>query len=164
MSCTAASATTFYNVDQWGDEVYEVAGDAGGLADKIYTTLDEWDLAEATSGVWVEILQYTGTDDFVGYGNALHNILVGSSGRDELYGRDGNDELYGYADRDWLYGGRGNDRLDGGTGADTMDGGRGNDTYIVERSSDTIIESLDIDLPDWEQLDEVFSSVSYTLD
>ncbi|MEH3086241.1 MAG: PA14 domain-containing protein [Xylophilus ampelinus] len=47
--------------------------------------------------------------------------------------------------------------LDGGLGADSMAGGQGNDTYMVDNAGDVVTEAAN------EGVDQVFSSVSYTL-
>ncbi len=56
-------------------------------------------------------------------GNALDNLIIGGTGRDDLFGREGNDTLRGGA----------------GT-ANTLIGQQGNDTYIVEAAGDSILE------------------------
>jgi Ca2+-binding RTX toxin-like protein len=63
---------------------------------------------------------------FLGIGNALDNVITGTSARDDLYGRDGNDTLN-----------------DGGGGVgqeDTLIGGLGDDIYNVSVRGDSTIE------------------------
>lgn len=102
--------------DHLGDDIYVVnsASDvpvelANGGYDIVQTALTSY-----TLGANIEALFYTGTKAFTGTGNALDNLLVGSSGAD---------------------------RLDGGLGADTMKGGAGNDTYTVDNINDVVIEN-----------------------
>ena len=61
----------------------------------------------------LENLTYNGTGNFNGVGNAVDNVLTGSSG---------------------------NDTLNGSSGADTLVGGAGNDLYIVDNVSDVLTE------------------------
>ncbi len=71
----------------------------------------------------VEILILKGTASINGTGNALNNLLQGTSGKNRLTGLDGNDTL------------------DGGIGADTMEGGSGNDTYVINSTADVFVET-----------------------
>ena len=61
----------------------------------------------------LENLTYNGGGNFTGVGNALDNVITGSTGSDSL---------------------------DGSLGNDTMVGGAGNDTYIVDSASDVVTE------------------------
>ena len=131
-----------YAVDDAGDQVFELEGNAEGTLDKIYTTLASYDMREWDKGVWVEHLQYVGTDSFVGHGNGLHNALVGGTGWDTLHGYGGNDWLVGGEGRDTLHGGDDNDLLDGEGDADTMYGGIGDDTYYVDHGRDNVSELI----------------------
>jgi hypothetical protein len=70
------------------------------------------------------------SEDLVGRGNALANMLIGNSGDNRLYGLAGNDLLLDDAGRDRLDGGDGNDVLDGGRGNDVLAGGKGNDLFV----------------------------------
>ena len=79
--------------------------------------------------------------NITGTGNALDNLLRGTSGNNEIKGLAGNDVLFGNAGRDSLSGGLGNDYLDGGRNDDTLDGGAGNDTYILDNLLDTVTEA-----------------------
>ena len=131
-----------YTVDNPGDVVIEQAG--GGI-DTVRTSLHDYYILPAN----VENLVYTGTVAFVGAGNALDNLMTGSTTQaNTMLGDSGNDTLIG---------GSGNDNLDGGTGVDRMVGGAGDDKYTVNDSRDVVVEQPD------GGLDMVSSSVSYTL-
>jgi len=97
-----------YIVDDAGDAVIE---DLNAGTDLIKTALATYSLDTLTN---VENLTYTGTDDFIGTGNGLGNVITG---------------------------GKGNDVLDGGAGADTMIGGLGNDSYFVDSVTDVVTEA-----------------------
>ncbi len=73
----------------------------------------------------VENLTLTGTAAISGTGNALDNVITGTSGNNTLTGNAGND------------------RLDGKAGADLLNGGEGNDSYVFGRGygRDTIREN-----------------------
>lgn len=88
----------------------------------------------------IENLTLTGSSNLDGTGNALDNILLGSSGVNVLSGAGGNDTL------------------NGGSNADTLLGGTGDDVYIVDNVGDIAIENAD------EGTDTVQSSVSWTLE
>jgi len=66
-------------------------------------------------------------------------IIVGSSGKDELVG-DAYDQtdliLRGGAGSDRLIGGAGDDVLEGGSGNDVLKGSRGSDTFVIAAGSD----------------------------
>jgi Ca2+-binding RTX toxin-like protein len=53
--------------------------------------------------------------------------ISGGTGTDSLYGADGDDRISGGAGMDSLYGGRGDDRIFGGAGMDSLYGGDGDD-------------------------------------
>lgn len=94
-----------YEVDNIGDQVIEIAG-AG--TDSIDTSLNEYSLNIAALGA-VENLSFSGEGNFVGTGNAVVNLIEGSSGNDRLDGLAGNDRLFG---------------------------GEGNDTYVVTQQGE----------------------------
>lgn len=95
-----------YIVESAGDTIIEVVG---GGSDTVRTSLTNY-----TLGAELELLYYTGTSSFTGFGNALGNVLAG---------------------------GVGDDILDGGLGSDQMLGGAGNDLYFVDAAGDTVVES-----------------------
>ncbi|HSH92690.1 MAG TPA: M10 family metallopeptidase C-terminal domain-containing protein, partial [Roseimicrobium sp.] len=134
-----------YYVDHSGDEVIDqqlvrtsltgpwTAMNAG--TDRIATTLSTYTLPKL-----IENLNYLGTGNFTGYGNALDNEFVGGGGNDKLYGYDGDDTFYGGGGSDSMWGGNDNDTFVGGAGSDSMYGGGGDDTYFVTDLGDTISE------------------------
>jgi Ca2+-binding RTX toxin-like protein len=141
-----------YIVDNVNDTVHEsgyqiVKDPASGLLmmtgnggnDKIYTTLDTYDLSAPGKGANVEELQFTGTGDFNGHGNSLANWIVGGEGNDKLSGAGGNDSLAGGLGNDKLYGDEGNDLLLGESGSDQLFGGAGNDTLTGGEGYDTFM-------------------------
>ena len=97
-----------YLVDQTSDLVVESPNEG---TDEVRSSANDYTLAAN-----IEILNFTGTGNFSGAGNASNNTLTGGSG---------------------------NDTLSGGTGNDLMTGGSGNDTYDVDSAFDTIIETVD---------------------
>ncbi|MCC6918582.1 MAG: hypothetical protein IT548_05225, partial [Alphaproteobacteria bacterium] len=116
-----------------GDDLDRIVESAGGGHDEVRA------LGQARTyrlGADVEDLTYMGAGPFTGFGNALANRLVSSTGADRLYGEDGNDTL------------------DGGRGADTLCGGTGNDVYYVDSTGDVVAEAAG------QGNDIVYSSVS----
>lgn len=87
-----------------------------------------------------ENLELTGTANINGTGDAFDNIIKGNSGKNTLTGADGVDHLYG---------GKG----------DTLIGGNDNDFFHIDSASVTIFETNSDD----DEIDEVISSVSYSL-
>lgn len=69
------------------DTIIEAAGEG---IDTVITAMVGYTLAAN-----VENLVHTGSANFAGFGNALDNILTGSSARDTLAGKGGNDTLIG---------------------------------------------------------------------
>ncbi|MGX7743990.1 S8 family serine peptidase [Rhodopseudomonas parapalustris] len=118
-----------YIVDSSGDVVNENANEG---IDEVRTSLSIYAL-----GANVENLTGTTTSGFTGEGNALANIITGSSGEDALSGIDGNDALYGGVGDDYLDGGDGDDSLFGGDGNDILDGGLGVDHFDGGAGIDT---------------------------
>ncbi len=91
------------------------------------------------------ILGTSGDDNLVGtpgddkiLGNAGNDQLFGEGGDDVLFGGRGNDILNGGPGNDTLYGGRGNDTLTGGEGDDILFGGKGDDTLYGGEGNDTL--------------------------
>jgi Ca2+-binding RTX toxin-like protein len=104
-----------YTVSAIGDSIVEAVGEG---IDTVVTTLGSFRL-----GANVENLTASASLAFVGFGNALDNVITGGALGDTLTGLDGNDTLRG------------------GTGsANTLIGGNGNDLYVVEAAGDTIVE------------------------
>jgi len=90
-----------------GDVAYEgpASDDAGGT-DTVRTTLRSY-----TLGANLENLEFIGSGNFVGTGNALDNRLIGGAGNDRLSGGSGDDELRGAGGADRYAGGLGADRF-----------------------------------------------------
>jgi Ca2+-binding RTX toxin-like protein len=82
-----------------------------------------------------------GDGDLNGSGNALDNVLLGTSGSNKLAGGAGDDFLDAGDGSDTLEGGTGDDYLDGDAGNDLMKGGAGDDIYIVEQNGDVAVEA-----------------------
>ncbi|VIO73277.1 Bifunctional hemolysin/adenylate cyclase [Bradyrhizobium ivorense] len=88
----------------------------------------------------VENLTHTGSNDFIGIGNELNNLIIGGTGND------------------YLVGGAGNDTLIDGSGLNTLQGGNGDDIYAVQSNADTVFELI------FQGADEVQTFLaSYTL-
>jgi Ca2+-binding RTX toxin-like protein len=102
-SLSGGAGDDVYLVDASGDQVAETAN--GGI-DTVRTSLSTYIL-----GANVENLAYSGSADFAGVGNALHNVITGGSGADSLQGGAGNDTFVG-AD--------GKDTIDGGADSDVL--------------------------------------------
>ncbi|MDB5793240.1 MAG: Hemolysin-type calcium-binding region [Massilia sp.] len=131
-----------YLIAQTGDAVTEVSNEG---IDLVRTSLNTDSLDSN-----VEMMEFIGTGNFTGTGNAVNNSIVGgagndtldggSGGDDQLVGLDGNDTLRGQGGNDALEGGLGDDYLDGGSGNDRMLGGSGDDTYVVGSNLDVVSE------------------------
>lgn len=80
-----------YTINSSGVTLEEIEGYMGGT-DQVYTSLSQMRL-----GAFVENLTYTGTGDFIGYGNDESNIIVSGAGNDVLSGGKGWDVLNGGA-------------------------------------------------------------------
>lgn len=109
-----------YIVDTTGDVVVE--SDVNGGNDTVHVSAASYTLA-----TFVENMEYTGSANFVGVGNAGANDIAGGTGNDSLSGFGSNDTLRGNGGSDTLLGGDGQDVLyltsglaDGGTGYDTL--------------------------------------------
>ncbi|MCQ4160817.1 hypothetical protein NON00_12855 [Roseomonas sp. GC11] len=103
-----------YSVDNIGDVVSEAGGSG---VDTVKSSLS-YTLGDGLERLTLLAGGLTGT------GNALVNLLTGSSGHDTLYGLAGNDTLTG---------GTGNDTLAGGTGTDKLTGGAGEDLFLLAK-------------------------------
>jgi serralysin len=106
-----------YVIDNPGDVVVE---DANGGTDTIEIASMAGYALSANGNV--ENLTHTGSNDFIGQGNAFANKIIGGLGNDTLYGYDGNDVL-----------------IDG-NGLNTLQGGKGDDIYAVQSNADTVYE------------------------
>jgi Ca2+-binding RTX toxin-like protein len=112
-----------YIVNAAGDSIVEFAGEG---TDTVRTSVRQHLLAANVENVF-----FTGSGDFIGFGNALDNVVMGGAGADYLDGGAG---------RDILIGGSGNDTLIGGAGAaNELYGGDGDDVYILD-APDSIVE------------------------
>jgi Ca2+-binding RTX toxin-like protein len=100
----------FYTVSVAGDQVIELLGEG---IDTIRSALSVYVLPDNVENLNAAITGLNGT------GNALNNLIGGSSGVDQLFGLGGNDSLFGSNGDDILNGGAGNDRLNGGNNLDT---------------------------------------------
>ena len=79
-------------------------------------------------------------------GGETGDVLVGTSGPDNIRGFGGDDRLFGGDGDDFLDGGAGNDTLSGGGGRDTIDGGSGFDMVSYEEDGGRILAYLRRDL------------------
>ncbi|UZE85208.1 beta strand repeat-containing protein [Pseudomonas viciae] len=85
-----------------GDDVYVVGGTSVNVIEVAGEGNDEiqTNLLNLTMAANVERLTYTGTGNFVGYGNASDNIITGGVGNDFLLGGAGADQFIGGAGND----------------------------------------------------------------
>jgi Ca2+-binding RTX toxin-like protein len=148
-----------YVVDDINDTIVEFGAEG---TDTVISTAASFILFSPA----VENLTLSGSAQF-GWGNAVANIITGTTGINFLIGGDGNDtinalggddlliggigndalnggddidQLWGSEGDDTLNGGAGDDFMVGGTGADSMTGGAGNDTYFIQDAGDAAIE------------------------
>ena len=129
---TGGKGNDIYFVDSAADKVTEAAGQG---SDGVLSAL-----ASYTLGANIENLALTPTG-ISATGNALNNVMNGSSLGNTLNGGAGNDNLSGLNGADSLVGGAGHDTLNGGIGVDTMVGGAGNDTYFIDALADKVTEA-----------------------
>ena len=107
-----------YNVRNASDVVIEGTGNVGDN-DTVNAFINTYTLA-----LNVEDLNFAGTGNFLGTGNAGANTITGGAGSDTLSGGAGADTLIG---------GAGADTLIGGAGADTLTGGAGADLFVLAK-------------------------------
>lgn len=138
---TGGDGNDYYEVDDIGDTVTEVAG--GGI-DTIRTSIGGALVAE------VETMILVGPADLGATGNDLANTITGNNGANTIYGGLGDDRLSGRGGLDYL---------DGQDGADVMIGGTGSDVYVVDDAGDVVVE-----LAGGGTGDHVLSSISYVLE
>jgi Ca2+-binding RTX toxin-like protein len=112
-----------------GDDVYYVHAEgavvieaANGGADVVRAGVD-YVLTDNVEELFISGAAREGT------GNALDNVLHGSSSSNTLLGLAGDDVIRGVAGRDTIDGGAGEDLIDGGAGKDTMTGGADRDVF-----------------------------------
>jgi len=120
-----------YVVNAVGDTVVELAGQ--GNADTVLASV-----ASYTLGDYVENLTYTGSGDFIGWGNSAANVINAGAGNDELHGGSGNDTINGGDGSDTIYGDNGRDVIHGGEGSDVIFGGNDADTIWGDNGDDQI--------------------------
>ncbi|MBD9373529.1 calcium-binding protein [Rhizobium sp. ARZ01] len=107
-----------------GNDTYIVDNLADAVAEKANEGVDLVKASvNATLSVNVENLTLTGTGNINGTGNALANVIKGTTGINTLKGKAGNDMLYG------------------GTGADKLYGGLGADTFVFMSATDSTVAS-----------------------
>ena len=123
------SGDDLYYVDSLSDVVVEQAGEG---VDTMVASVN------VTLAANVENLILTGSGNTNGTGNALDNLMSGTSGTNVLRGGAGGDTISGGAGNDQLYGEDGNDRIDGGDGADLLNGGAGTDTIVGGTGNDGV--------------------------
>ncbi|WP_158290254.1 putative Ig domain-containing protein [Ramlibacter sp. WS9] len=121
---TGGAGDDIYFVNSLLDFVVEAPG---GGTDLVISSALAWILPAN-----VENLLLNGPLAYIGTGNALNNVIVGSAGANNLYGLDGADTLRGLGGADWLEGGNGDDVLVGGLGRDTLVGGAGRDVMVFD--------------------------------
>jgi Ca2+-binding RTX toxin-like protein len=116
-----------YIVDSSDDVVTESTNEG---IDEVQTSLSSYTLGDN-----FENLTGTNSGGFTAAGNALDNIITGSSGNDVLFGEDGNDVLRGGAGDDVMQGGAGNDTFQGQGGVKWITTGDGADVLVFNAGS-----------------------------
>ena len=127
---TGGNGSDLYIVDHVGDQTIETNTSTTQI-DTVVSSIN-W-----TLGANLENLTLSGSDDLVGNGNGLRNLITGNTSNNLLDGKGGNDTLDGGAGNDTLLGGAGTDTLIGGEGDDVLSGGAGNDFLVGGEGSDT---------------------------
>jgi len=127
------SGNDTFRVDQAGDRVIETVGEG---TDLVLSSLVSYTLPNNVENLTL----VEGSGAIQGVGNALANVIYGTSGHNGLVGNGGDDVLIGLG------------------GPDAMFGGTGNDTYYVDDEGDVVGEVAG------EGIDTVHASIpTYTL-
>ncbi len=79
----------------------------------------------------------SGSDQILGLGG--DDLIFGAEADDQLFGNEGADSVYGHQENDIIYGGSGADFLFGGQGDDSIFGDEGNDRIYADRGTDILI-------------------------
>ncbi|WP_156951840.1 cadherin domain-containing protein [Bradyrhizobium sp. WSM1743] len=124
---TGGTGNDIYIVDSGNDVVSESANEG---IDEVQTSLSSYTLGDN-----VENLTGTNSGSFTAAGNALDNVITGSSGNDVLFGEGGNDVLRGGAGDDVMQGGAGNDTFQGQGGIKWITTGEGTDVLVFNFGS-----------------------------
>ncbi len=122
--------------------IHEAAGEGTDTVEVLlgadYTLGDNLENIKVSSQVIDGIFYNSPTTGSHLAGNALSNVISGSTRADTVWGNEGNDTVYGGSGADWVSGGGGNDYLSGDAGADTLYGDAGNDTLIGGAGQDFV--------------------------
>jgi Ca2+-binding RTX toxin-like protein len=138
-----------YTIDSLADKVIESAGAGNGVADHVFTFVDNYVLSAN-----VERLTLSGALLVTGAGNGLDNLVEGNAIGNKLFGAAGNDLLDGGDGADTLDGGIGNDLLLGGSAIDSLIGGVGNDTLNGQGGADKMAGGVGDDVYDVDDVGE----------
>jgi Ca2+-binding RTX toxin-like protein len=128
-----------------GADIYYIDNPQDGINERFGQTVDDGaiDIVYArgsrTLTKYVDNLFLLGSDNSIGTGNEINNVIVGNDGANVIFGADGDDTLSGGDGADTISGGNGRDILDGNAGRDILKGDAGDDLYILV-DNDTIIE------------------------
>ncbi len=155
-TCDASDATSGINVDGcsvngWSDQVgsHTVTASAKDNAGNTSSDSTSYEVVECNidtsvigssvcapkcDGVDATIKASSG----VALGTAGDDVIVGSTGVDDIDGLGGNDLICAYTGVDSIDGGDGNDTIYGGELADTIEGGLGDDKILGGKGGDTI--------------------------
>lgn len=74
-----------------------------------------------------------------------HDVIMGTTGPDNINGLDGNDTICGLGGADRIRGGPGRDTVLAGDGPDYVHGGGGDDTLLGEQGNDQILGAAGLD-------------------
>ncbi|MDF8332374.1 calcium-binding protein [Novosphingobium cyanobacteriorum] len=100
-------------VDSLGDVIVELAGE--GVDEARAFGLHRYAIQQNVE----DLTNLDAEGVFIGYGNAIGNVISGAAGVDRLFGLGGQDTLRGADGADLLEGGADGDRIEGGVGKDT---------------------------------------------